>query len=247
VLLDTTTPVAVRRQIPRVLKNIPTQRSVDALFQAYDEPDLSVRTAALRALGALREKASKLNFGRESLQQHISREAKYYYETAASLYAFRDKHDTPAARLLAATLEDRLRRTLERLFRLLGLKYPPKEMHAAYLALNRKKTDEYTAAIEFLDNVLERESKRMLLPLLDEEARIVQSGRDLFDVEVKDQSAALRRLLRSGDAWIVACAAAASAELGLYDLRSEIEPLARNAGADVGQVARAALASLSPA
>ena len=171
VLLDTTTPVAVRRQIPRVLKNIPTQRSVDALFQAYDEPDLSVRTAALRALGAIREKPSKLNFGRESLQQHISREAKYYYETAASLYAFRDKHDTPAARLLAATLEDRLRRTLERLFRLLGLKYPPKEMHAAYLALNRKKTDEYTAAIEFLDNVLERESKRMVLPLLDEEAQ----------------------------------------------------------------------------
>ena len=34
-------------------------------------------------------------------------------------------------------------------------------MHAAYLALNRKKTDEYTAAIEFLDNVLERELKRV--------------------------------------------------------------------------------------
>jgi ATP:ADP antiporter, AAA family len=247
VLLDTTTPVAVRRQIPRVLKNIPTQRSVDALFQAYDEPDLSVRTAALRSLGSLREKPSKLSFGRESLHQHISREAKYYYETAASLYAFRENKETPAARLLAATLEDRLKRTLERLFRLLGLKYPPKEMHAAYLALNRKSTDEYTAAIEFLDNVLEREFKRMLLPLLDEEARIVQTGRDLFGVEVKDPSAALRRLLRSGDSWIVACAAAAAAELGLHDLRGEIEPLARNAGADVGAVARSALASLSAA
>jgi AAA family ATP:ADP antiporter len=125
VLLDTTTPVAVRRQIPRVLKNIATQRSVDALFQAYDEADLSVRTAALRALGSLREKETKLNFGRDSLQQHISREAKYYYETAASLSAFRENQETPAARLLAATLEERLRRTLERLFRLLGLKYPP--------------------------------------------------------------------------------------------------------------------------
>jgi AAA family ATP:ADP antiporter len=247
VLLDTTTPVAVRRQIPRVLKDIPTQRSVDALFQAYDESDLSVRTAALRALGSLRERVSKLNFGRESLQQHISREAKYYYETAAALYAFRDSHETPAARLLAATLEDRLKRTLERLFRLLGLKYPPKEMHAAYLALNRKKTDEYTAAIEFLDNVLEREFKRMLLPLLDEEGGIVQTGRDLFGVDIKDPSMAFRRLLRSGDSWIVACAAAAAAELGLHDLRPEIEPLARNAGTDVGAVARAALASLSAA
>ena len=83
VLLDTTTPAAVRRQIPRVFQQIPTQRSVDALFQAYDEPDLSVRTAALKS-SAIREQASKLNFGRESLRQHISREARYYYETAAS-------------------------------------------------------------------------------------------------------------------------------------------------------------------
>lgn len=247
VLLDTTTPLAVRRQIPRVLKNIPVQRSADALFQAYEEQDLSVRTAALRALGSLREKAPKLIYGKDSLQQHITREAKYYYETAAALSASRDNSETPAARLLVATLEDRLRRTLERVFRLLGLKYPPKEMHAAYLALNRKKTDEYTAAIEFLDNILERELKRMLLPLLDEEARIVQTGRDLFGVEVKDQSAALRGLLRSGDAWIVACAAAASAELRLHELRPELEPLARNAGTDVGPVARAALVSLSAA
>jgi hypothetical protein len=75
----------------------------------------------------------------------------------------------------------------------------------------------------------------------------VQTGRDLFELEVKDRSAALRSLLRSGDSWIVACAAAASAELGLHDLRADIEPLARNAGADVGAVARAALASLSAA
>ena len=185
VLLDTTTPTAVRRQIPRVLQKIPAQRSVDVLFQAYDEPNLTVRTAALKSLNALRDRSPRLTFGRESLQQFILRETKYYYEMAAALSPFRENHDTPAARLLAETLEERLRNTLERLFRLLGLKYPPKEMHAAYLALNRKKTDEYTAAIEFLDNVLERELKRILLPLLDEDSRIIQSGRDLFGVEEK--------------------------------------------------------------
>ena len=50
VLLDTTTPTAVRRQIPRVLQKIPAQRSVDVLFQAYDEQNLTVRTAALKSL-----------------------------------------------------------------------------------------------------------------------------------------------------------------------------------------------------
>ena len=86
-------------------------------------------------------------------------------------------------------------------------------MHAAYLALNRKKRDEYTAAIEFLDNVLERELKRILLPLLDEESRITQTGRDLFGVEEKDQRRRLREIIRSGDSWLVACAVATAAEL----------------------------------
>ena len=63
VLLDTTTPTAVRRQIPRVLRKIPIQRTVDILFQAYTEEDLLVRTAALKSLNRLREADSKLNFG----------------------------------------------------------------------------------------------------------------------------------------------------------------------------------------
>ena len=245
VLLDTTTPAAVRRQIPRVLQKIPAQRSVDVLFQAYDEQNLSVRTAALKSLNSLRDRSPRLTFGRESLQQFILREARYYYEMASALSPFKENHETPAARLLAETLEERLRSTLERLFRLLGLKYPPKEMHAAYLALNRKKSDEYTAAIEFLDNVLERELKRILLPLLDEDSRIIQTGRDLFGVEEKDQLEALREIIRSGDSWLVACAVATAGELGLRELRPDIEPLARKSGADVVSVARSALAALA--
>ena len=82
---------------------------------------------------------------------------------------------------------------LERLFRLLGLKYPPKEMHAAYLALHRKKTDEYTAAIEFLDNVLERELKRILLPLLDEDFADYPDRRAICSVSKRKIRARLTR------------------------------------------------------
>jgi AAA family ATP:ADP antiporter len=245
VLLDTTTPLAVRRQIPRVLQRIPVQRSVDVLFQAYEDQELTLRAAALKSLNALRDKSPKLSFGREALAQYISREARYYYEMTAALSPFKENRETPAARLLAETLEERLRGTLERLFRLLGLKYPPKEMHAAYLALNHKKSDEYTAAVEFLDNILERELKRVLLPLLDEDARIIQTGQDLFGVAEKDQRAALREILKSGDCWLVACAIATTAELGLRDLRPAIEPLTRKAGEDVGIVARSALVTLA--
>ena len=66
-----------------------------------------------------------------------------------------------AARLLSLTIEERLKGTLERLFRLLGLRYPPKEMYSAYRAVSRRQHDEATAALEFLDNTLERDLKRV--------------------------------------------------------------------------------------
>jgi AAA family ATP:ADP antiporter len=139
----------------------------------------------------------------------------------------------------------RLQDTVERLFRLLGLRYPPKEIYAAYLAVNRRRAEELSAALEFLDNVLDRELKRVLLPLLDAPAHLAEKGRELFGVEVPDAEAAVRELIRSGDPWLVACAAASAAELRLRNLAPDIARAAEQAGREVSEVARAAAAALA--
>lgn len=244
VLLDKMTPVSVRRQVPRVLRNIRTQRSVDVLLKSLGEQDLTIRSAVLKALNSLRERNLQLNFGPESLSEYITTEARYYYKLSAALAPFADAKETPAARLLCETLRERLKSTLNRVFRLLGLKYPQKEIYAAYLAMGNNKSDEHTAAVEFLDNVLDRELKRYIMPLLDEDGRVAQIGSDMFGVDSPDAASALRQLLRSGDSWLVACAVATAAEMRLGQLRPEIEPLARSAGTEVGPVAQSALATL---
>src|SRR5262249_12002851 len=61
ILFDDTEPIRIRRQIPRVLKRIPHQRSVDVLLTAAGHQDLSVRAAVLKALNTLRE-TTHLNF-----------------------------------------------------------------------------------------------------------------------------------------------------------------------------------------
>ena len=106
-------------------------------------------------------------------------------------------------------------------------------MHAAYLALNRKKTDEYTAAIEFFDNVLERDLKRVLLAIARrrysgdaDRTGPVRRRRDRSARGFERSNAFWRRLARG-------LRGATAAELGLRDLRNDIEPLARKAGADV--------------
>jgi ATP/ADP translocase len=241
VMLDEELPLAVRRQVPRVLKNIPDQRSVDVLLPVAPHPDLAVRAAVLKALNRLRETAPTLAFDSVFVTERILDEARYYFELNAGLAPFREYANAGrAAKLLARTIEERLDETLERLFRLLGLRYPPREIYSAYLAVANRKNGDATAALEFLDNILERNLKRIFLPLLDAPEHLLERGRDLFGVELRSAEAAIRELIRSHDPWLVACAIAAAAELDMRSLAPDIALAAQDAVEDVAEVARAA-------
>lgn len=247
ILADTSAPMAIRRQIPRVLKLIPRQRSVDVLLTAIGNMDLSLRGAVLKALNRLRESAPELNFENAYVTEQIYREARYYFELAAALAPLRDHKAGAgtAAALLVRTLEERLQRTLERLFRLLGLRYPPKEIYSSYLAFSRRRSEDVTAALEFLDNVLARDIKKVLLPLLDAPEHVPERGRDLFGVEIPDAESALRELIGCGDAWLTACAMSAAAELQFRKLAPEIAQAAECGEPEVTQVAQAVQAVLA--
>jgi len=247
VLMDETVALRVRRQIPRVLKNIPDQRSVDVLLTAVGHPDLDLRSGVLKGLNHLRETEPNLNFDNQFVTNQIAAEARHYYELNAALQPFREYPESHrrAARLLALSIQDRLRGTLERLFRLLGLRYPPKEIYAAYRAVSRSEHEAATAALEFLDNTLERNLKRILLPLLDAPEHIMEHGQELYGVEVLSAEDAIRELIHSHDPWLTACAVAAAAELELRSLAPEIHQAAQESPDGVSEVARAAAVLLA--
>jgi AAA family ATP:ADP antiporter len=246
ILEDESVPVAIRRHAPRVLSRIPQQRSVDILLRSIAHPELQVRSAVLKALSRLREEAPDLRYGPESVSSQILSEARYYFDLLAALEPFRgNRHRRSVAGLLASSIEERLKQTLERLFRLLGLRYPPKEMYAAYLAVHKRRAEQYSAALEFLDNVLDRQLKRVLMPLLDASGSAVDRGHDLFGIEKKNAETAVRELIRSGDSWLVACAMAAAAELKIRRLDPDIREVVRHAGAEVAEVGRAASKALA--
>jgi ATP:ADP antiporter, AAA family len=247
VLEDAAAPVAIRRHIPRVLKLVPDQRSVDILLRFIGHPDLSLRMAVLKALNSLRERAPELNYGLSVITSRILEEAQHYYELHAALEHLQHQNSAhTAANLLAGTLAERCRRTQERLFRLLGLCHPPKEIYAAYLALNHKRGEELSAALEFLESVLDRPLKRVVMPLLESStARVVERGHEFFGVQVRDAEAAIRELIRSGDPWLVACAMAYAAEQKFQRLAPDIARAGDRSETEVAQVARWAAAALA--
>jgi hypothetical protein len=62
---------------------------------------------------------------------------------------------------------------------------------------------------------VDREVKRILIPLVDSPAHLGQRGKELFGIETPSIETAIRDLAQSGDPWLVPCARAAAAELNL--------------------------------
>lgn len=245
-LEDAALSLSVRIHIPRVLSGIPTQASVNVLRRYLDLSDLMLRTSVLKALNRLRDAAPNLDYSSDEVGRQIRSEAQSYFEFYAALARFRrTSPGGKATALLARTLEERLRQTIERLFRLLGLRYPAKQIHAAYLALSHRRSDEFAAALDFLDNILEHDLKSVLVPMMDGSPHLLDIGREHFGVEVPSLEVAIRQQIRAADTWLKACAIAAAAELKLKSLAQDVAKAAREGSPEVARVAETASAALA--
>ena len=244
-LRDPAQPPGVRLRIPRVLASIPTQHSVDVLRRSLMEPNLTIRSAVLRALSRLRETKPHLNYGEDEVRGQILLEARQYFQLCAALELFRKtRPGGKATALLARTIDERLRQTIERLFRLLGLRYPPRQIRAAYMAVSQRRSEEFSAALEFLDNILDHDLKSVLLPMIDGSPHLLDIGRERFGIKPPSLDHALLDQIRREDPWLAACAVAAVAELRLHSLAAEVAKLAERQDAVVAPVARSTLAAL---
>ena len=214
-LTDAETPLAVRRHTARPGPHPEPEirRSVARLPRPPGpDPPRSRRRVARKAPA----EGPDLDYGPERIAEHVLAEARHYCELHAILAPIgRNGMGGKATSLLARTLENRSDQAIHRLFHLLGLRYPPNEMQAAYRSLRGTKREETIAALELLENVLEHSLRRVIVPLLDAPGSVVEKGRTLFNIEVGTLEAALSELIETGDPWLSACAAASASEQGI--------------------------------
>ena len=176
----------VRKHLPEVIAASGSQKAVDILSRHLMQPDPGLRYEVIRAMNRLRIKSTALLFDKTHIISKIKNEADDYLSMLLILYAQKHIHSDPekqnknssvekARQQLIRGLEIRLDTSLERLFRLLGLKYPPMEMYHAYKGIKSEDHDIRMSAMEFLDNVLDINLKQILMPLI-ETGGIVSSG-----------------------------------------------------------------------
>lgn len=220
-IIDRSMPLPLRSNLCRVLGRIPTQHSVDALIGAIGQVDPAVRYYVIKALNALRSRYPDLRFSADAINGALVDETESYYAILQILQV--DSGADAGGTLLQRALQEKIDENLERIFRLLSLSYTSKDIHGAYVGITGDRKDLKASAVEFLDNVLRKEVKKYLFPIVDnvEVGSKIRKGQELFGTLIGDRVSGLEYLLKGDDPWLKACA--------LFSLRSGIPDELRSA------------------
>lgn len=166
-LADPSVSVELRRLLPRVLGEIHTQDSVNALMRVREPGDSRLDYQTLKASNPVRSSAARVQFPREPVTSAIERDVR------AHLFAFVHYRASPLGstrtpeRMLCIVLNERMDQSLNRVFRRLALLYPPQEIFAAYRGAVSSSARARGDALEYLDNALVPDHRAVALPLVD--------------------------------------------------------------------------------
>lgn len=235
ILEDESQEIKKRAQIPKVFSLIGSQRSVDFLMTKLKLTDLDLRYQIIRALNKLRVDYPELRFDKPLVKSQVQAEVELFKTTLRlwlrhkySLEGERQK-EKKAQILLTRALEERLDKILERIFRLLGIKYQFRDMFSAYLGLRSDKSYLRANSIEFLDNVLEPSLKRILIPIVEtSRLELLTTKAKPLGLELYTEEEALKLTLRGEDNWLKACTIYLITEQGLVIFEDSIQSLTKD-------------------
>ncbi|MFH1528801.1 MAG: hypothetical protein ABIG69_19525 [Bacteroidota bacterium] len=192
-LLDSDNELGIRKNLIRVIGEIGNQKSVQVLLNILDDEDYRLRTDSLITLNSLKIKFPYLEFDWRRIEKNLYEEVKIEAETIQVLFVQNNielseirSQNIPnknplieSRRRLIQLLNQRQNSGLERIFRLLGLKYPPDDLINIFHGIQRNELDIQINAIEFLDNLLDESSLKKII-LLIIESTIMNSISDEF-------------------------------------------------------------------
>lgn len=239
---DPDVPITVRREIPALLGSMGKQSASHALMEHLLDSDASFRLRVLSALTSLHREHPEFKCDGELLETALAAEILGHYRS----YQILEKLGTVAAcneQQVSQALSESMKQEMERIFRLLELLYPHHDFSSAYIGLQSKSMTVHDNALEFLDTVLKRELRQMLVPLLDgkvsstERASIADR---LVPVRIDSSEQAAAALVASDDPWLRSCGAYAIGTLGLTALTNELNRCATDPDPLVRETARQA-------
>ena len=226
-LLDPNISRDVRLNIPSILSKIASPVAMNALLDALNQEDGSLRYRIIVGLEEIARRLPQVRINPRVIETAIDAEVSRYYRRFLTFFVLFGEESDGAIRngsLLHQALLENMNREKERVQRLLSLIYPRQDIRSAAIALQSGNSAKQAQAIEFLDNLLTGDIKRHVFPLFDDapgaehfQQFLAFLGLKSFDVET-----ALQELLKQDDVWLQAAALWEIGLRGFQDFREEL-------------------------
>ena len=208
VAADTGEDPRVRRHIPATIARIPSQRSMDLLVSLLDNPDHLLRDNAISGMEALRQRQQGLTCAPDRIDSMLMSETRSYFEYLTLHDDVFRRGAMPTTALLARVLLERTVQSVGRVYRLLALLHPWKNIATTRWAIDHGNTSTRAQAFEYLDNILPSHMRRAVLPMLEDlptedKVRLGHLVRHSHPVSLED---ALLALVNDSDQVVAAAA-----------------------------------------
>jgi AAA family ATP:ADP antiporter len=217
-LRDHAVPIEVRQQVSVILARIGTESAYNALVERLLDADSRLRLRILVDLSTLQHLHPQLECDPELLEMLLAAKILGHYRSYQILE--RLESVLPSYEPLAETLSESMKHEVERIFRVLDLLYPCDDFSGVYFGLLSSSVVLHDNALEFLDNVLKTQFRRMLVPLLDSKVSLaerVSIANRLVPAGIESSEQAIAILVASNDPCLRSCGAHA---VGIFRLKS---------------------------
>jgi AAA family ATP:ADP antiporter len=245
-LSDPTVDRAIRREIPELLQRIGTVTAHRALLENLADRDPHIRFRIITALNKLAQEHPGRRMDVTLVETVVTAEIYGLYRSYQVLGALQRHKTAPDS--VTSALNDAIRHELERIFRLLKVLHPSADLHSAYVGLQSDNAVVHDNALELVENVLRREIREQLVPLLDRDISVdqrVQIADHVIGVPIRTADEAVRVLVATDDSWLQSCAAFLAGELGLGRLAPQLRTWLSDPNPLLRESARDALGRLA--
>jgi AAA family ATP:ADP antiporter len=237
---------AVRREIPIVLAHIGGSEARRILTDHLLEADVILRFRVIAALNKLHQLHPDIELDRRPIEMVLTAEIMGHYRSYQIMGKLGDafEHADP----VALSLKQSMDHEVERIFRLMQLRWPQTDMYSAYVGLQSQNPSVRANALEFLDNILQPQVRSLIVPLLDSQVSVrerVALANNLLGMAVETPEQAVSALVASDDPWMRASGAYAIGMLRLTSLAPELDRLATTDDPLLRETVRAAREKLT--
>ena len=196
-----------------VIEKFASQKAINVLKKLTDETEHSIKIEAIEALKRLKWNYLNLNVKDRFIIDKIIDECHLYQNTLSVIHSqiviqykrkeipLNNIEIIEARNGLMQLLEQRLDRQLQRIFRFLGIKYPPNDVEPILNIILNGKEEQRIHAIEFLDNILDNQLKKELIPIAESVlvATISEEKIKKLNLKILSEAECYRTLLERKD------------------------------------------------